>query len=336
MRGIIMGRKILVVDDCIDSRNLLERLLNKSGYKDIILAESADETFDILKKQGNEIDLILLDVIMPGMDGIEVCNQIKELEAVKDIPIIMVTGLSNVKVLEQAFIAGASDYVTKPFHSVELNARIASVLRLKDEMDKRIQREAELVIANEKLHQLNEVLEQLSSLDGLTGIPNRRRFNSYIELEWKRAQRQKLNLSLILLDIDKFKLYNDTYGHLEGDECLKKVAKVLQSTVNRATDIVARYGGEEFAVVLPDTDLDGAIHIAETMRRNIENSQIPHASSTVSDVVTISLGVSSFHGCEGIQSIETLIDMADKALYEAKNSGRNRVECFDICLLEEV
>ncbi|WP_216831857.1 diguanylate cyclase [Alkalihalobacterium elongatum] len=331
-----MARTILVVDDCIDSRQLLERLLHRAGYNDIIMAASADETFEILQRQGNEIDLILLDVIMPGMDGIEVCDQIKEIEAVKDIPIIMVTGLNNVKVLEQAFIAGAIDYVTKPFHSVELKARIASVLRLKDEMDQRKLREEELVIANGKLHQLNEALERLSSLDGLTGIPNRRKFNSYVELEWKRAKRQKSNLSLILLDIDKFKLYNDTYGHLEGDECLKKVAKILQASVKRSTDLVARYGGEEFAVVLPDTDLDGAVHLAEIMRRNIENSKIPHETSTVSDVVTISLGVASFHGCESIKTIDTLIDMADKALYEAKDAGRNQVECFDLCLLEDI
>ncbi|WP_078428414.1 diguanylate cyclase [Alkalihalobacterium alkalinitrilicum] len=325
-----MGRKILIVDDCIDSRMLLERLLKKAGFANIIMADSAERTFEILHIEGKEVDLILLDVIMPGMDGIEVCGQIKEIEDVKDIPVIMVTGLSNVKVLEQTFKAGASDYVTKPFNTVELHARIGSVLRLKDEMDKRKQRETELVVANEKLQELNDVLEQLSSLDGLTGIPNRRRFDNHIETEWKRALRNQTNLSLIMLDIDKFKPYNDTYGHLESDECLKKVEKILQNTVNRATDLVARYGGEEFAVVLPETSFEGVVKIAEMMRRNVEISQIPHTSSNVSDVVTISLGVATmFQGNEQITSIDSLIDCADKALYEAKNSGRNQVKYMD-------
>lgn len=318
-----MHHNILIVDDSEDSRNLIKVQLRKAGYQHILMASTGIEALEILQTHSHKIDLILLDIIMQGMDGIEVCAQIKNMETFKDIPIIMVTGLSNMKVLEQAFKSGATDYITKPFNAIELHARVKAVLRLKNEMDQRKAREQELTIANQKLSEMNKRLEELSSLDGLTGISNRRRFDTVLEQEWRRSKRSHSPLSLIMLDIDKFKVYNDTYGHLEGDECLKKVAQIIKASVKRADDVVARYGGEEFSIILPNTPLEGALQIGEHIRQNIERESIPHKNSTVKAVVTVSVGVAT--ATTETISIADLIKGADTALYEAKNKGRNQV-----------
>ena len=189
------------------------------------------------------------------------------------------------------------------------------------ELDRKVR---ELEEVKRQLEKSNDKLRRLSSLDGLTGIPNRRRFDEYLDLEWKRAVREQKPLGLIVLDLDHFKPYNDHYGHLTGDFCLKRVARALVSVIKRPADLVARYGGEEFSAILPDTSEEGAKHLAEEMRLTVERMSIPHAASPVSRRVTISLGVCSLMP-DAESSPNRLIEGADKALYEAKQSGRNKV-----------
>lgn len=322
---------ILIVDDSEDQLLLLERLLNKAGYRDIVLANSAVEAIHILKEcnaSSRTTDLILMDIMMPEIDGIEACYRIKEVECLKDTPIVMVTALTDVEKLQRAFSAGAVDYIVKPVKKIELLARVSSILRLKHEIDRRKAHEKELEELTGKLETANKMLERISVTDALTGIPNRRYFDEFMGLEWLRAMRDQTPLSLIMVDIDFFKVFNDTYGHQAGDDCLKRVAAALRDALKRPADIVARYGGEEFGAVLPDTDLDGAVVVAEAIRLDVEALGISHNKSAylskVSNFVTISLGVASIIPNEA-SSPERLISMADNALYKAKEEGRNRV-----------
>lgn len=315
--------KILIVDDSKDSRLLIERYLKKGGHSDILTSESAADAFELLglnstKKAASDIDLILMDIVMPEMNGIEACSIIKKDESLKDIPIIMVTGITDNVNLQQAFEAGAIDYITKPINRVELLARAGALLRLKQEMDQRMEVTRQLEAANAKL-------KLLSSLDGLTNIANRRRFDEFLEREWRRALRDENHISLIMVDIDYFKKYNDGYGHQAGDDCLKKVAGALAKDVKRPGDLVARYGGEEFAVVLSNTEAATAKNIAEKLRSNIESMGVPHDHSEAGKVVTLSIGVASVVPSRDSSPGE-LIEAADKALYKAKHNGRNRVE----------
>jgi diguanylate cyclase (GGDEF)-like protein len=272
-----------------------------------------------------DIDLILMDIVMPEMDGIEACRLIKSFEYLRDIPVIMVTATMQMKELQMAFAAGAIDYITKPLNKVELLARVSSALKLKREIDNRKAREQELLKLTQRLEELNQMLQRLSSLDGLTGVANRRHFDLVLKQEWRRAIRDATPLSLILIDVDFFKAYNDTYGHQMGDECLKRVADSLKGVLKRPTDLIARYGGEEFVVLLPKTDIEGASALAEEMRTAVEALRITHARSQVTDRVTISLGVATIVPNRDSSSTE-LITEADQALYGAKQGGRNRVK----------
>lgn len=318
---------ILIVDDSADARLLLESFLKKAGYGDITLAESADEALKYLDTDGAEgIDLILMDILMPGMDGVEVCRIIKEDNRFLDIPIVMVTAKAEGADLKSAFDAGAVDYVTKPVKKIEFLTRIRSVLKLKDETDKRKARERDLVEMTQKLDRANQRLDYLSYMDELTDIANRRYFEEHFDQEWKRAGRYSKHLSLIMIDIDLFKNYNDTYGHKGGDVCLRKVATALKHTLKRPGDFVARYGGEEFVAVLPDTDITGAGVVAESMRSDVRSLGIEHNGNPDVGEVTISLGVASTVPGNGKITPETLVIEADRAMYRAKQGGRNRVE----------
>ncbi|MCK4534931.1 MAG: diguanylate cyclase [Syntrophobacterales bacterium] len=318
---------ILIVDDSTDARLLLESLLKKAGYGDIALTESAYEAIEYLDTDGAEgIDLILMDVLMPGMDGVEACRRIRKNTRLQDIPVIMVTAKAEEIDLKSAFDAGAVDYVTKPVKKIEFLTRIRSVLKLKHETDKRKARERELLEMTEKLDRANQRLEYLSYMDELTDIANRRYFEESFKQEWNRARRYSRRMSLIMMDIDLFKNYNDTYGHKEGDVCLRKVAMALKHTLKRPGDFVARYGGEEFVAVLPDTDLTGAAVIAESMRSNVRSLGIKHNGNPAVGKVTISLGVASTVPGSDKRTSETLVIEADRAMYRAKAGGRNRVE----------
>lgn len=321
---------ILVVDDSPDALLLLESILKRAGYTEVSLAESPAEAFERLGKDdpaggGRGVDLILMDIMMPEMDGIEACRQIKATEHLQEIPIIMVTARTDPDDLQTAFATGAVDYITKPLNKVELLARVRSILRLKHEMDHRKAREKELLEVTQQLTAANEILHRISSLDGLTGIANRRHFEEFFHKEWPRAVRDATHLSLIMCDIDFFKPYNDGYGHLAGDDCLKIVAKTIKDILKRPADFAARYGGEEFVIVLPNTKTDGAVAIAEGIRLGIEALGIGHATSPINDCVTISLGVASTIPGRNSKPND-LIAAADKALYEAKHEGRNQTK----------
>lgn len=333
---------ILVVDDSPTIRSIIKVYLRDAGYNEVFFAETAKETFELLGigsqdktkvDAANSIDLILLDIVLPDMDGREACRAIKSEYYLQDIPVITVTSLTEMEHLEKAFDAGSIDYITKPINKIELLARIRSVLKLKKEMDQRKARERKLIEVTKQLEDAVEKLDRLSSLDGLTGIANRRRFDEYINIEWCRGRRSAKPLSLILIDIDFFKAYNDTYGHQAGDECLKKVANTLQDGLNRPADMACRYGGEEFAIILPETDKNGAIIIAKKMSDQIKALKIPHKQSQVSDIVTVSLGVASLLSTEGLSPMD-LISAADKALYKAKNEGRNRIKVANVKLAD--
>lgn len=318
--------KILIVDDSLESRELLKRILLKCGYSHIVVVSSAEEGFQVLNEgiAFLEFDLILLDVLMPGMDGIEACKTISSNEKYKDIPIIMVTGIDDSKALEQAFQAGAMDYIKKPYDHLELTARIRNALKLKQEMDIRKAREQDLLEVTQELKELNAVLEQLSNIDGLTGVANRRSFNRFFEAEWQRAIKTNEYLSIVLLDIDKFKIYNDTYGHQEGDDCLKKIATIIEDATKNSQSLVARYGGEEFVVVLPNTSLQKGLAIAEQIRLNVEEAKIVHENSPVSKHVTISAGVACTRPISNKIKRDELVCIADQGLYQSKRNGRNQ------------
>lgn len=292
--------KILVVDDERLNLNLLNQLL-KSDYK-IIVATSGIQALKAV--QINKPDLILLDVMMPDMDGFEVCKQIKANEAFNHIPIIFITALDDAEEEAKCFELGAVDFISKPFHNTVVKARVRTHIRLKQKSD---------------------LLEQLANLDGLTEIPNRRAFDEMRIKEWSRGRRADESfMAAVMIDIDHFKEFNDAYGHNAGDECLINVAAVLSSCLWRPGDFVARYGGEEFAAILANTDLDGALLVAERFRASVANLEIPHQYSGAAPHVTISVGVAVVIPSEA-NTKEMLFSAADEMLYEAKSLGRNQV-----------
>ncbi len=314
---------ILIVDDSDSSRLLLSAMLGEAGYRKPLTAASAQEAFDILsthtRPDGDpEVDLVLMDIVMPEIDGIEAAARLKGDPRYRDIPVIMVTVRDEALSLERAFEAGAMDYIGKPVNGMELRARVRSALRLKREIDRRKAREREL-------EELTRKLETLSKQDGLTGVANRRFFDETFMVEWRRLRRDGASLSLLMIDIDYFKYYNDAYGHVQGDACLCSVAKAIRAALKRPGDFLARLGGEEFAALLPDTEERGALSIAESIRDNLRRMGIEHKASPVSDSVTVSIGVGAVIPDPALEP-ESLVRAADEALYAAKGKGRDRVE----------
>ena len=314
---------VYIVDDLPANRLLLKKLLSKEGYAAIHLFPSASPMLEALNTSDNLPGLILLDLMIPDMNGIEVLQYLQENERYQDIPVIMVTAHQEDRYLSEAFENGAVDYIRKPINRTELLARVHAALRLKQEMDIRKARELELLKTKEELEEANQELRRLAREDGLTGLANRRYFEEILEKEWRRHQREDTPLGLILLDVDYFKRYNDTYGHQQGDVCLQKVASVLKTIAHRPADLAARYGGEEFALILPNTEVPGVEYLAKLINRRVEALQIPHSVSDVASVVTVSVGCSvSFQS--SAPHMEALIKQADAALYQAKENGRNQ------------
>ncbi len=291
---------ILLVDDNLKNLQVLGNLLE--GTYGTAAAENGVEALEFLKKRMP--DLILLDIMMPGMGGFEVCKRLKAAPETRDIPIIFLSAKTETQNIVKGFEVGGVDYITKPFQIPELLARVHTHV---------------------DLGRKTRILQSIADRDGLTMIPNRRRFDEFLDLEWRRCLRERTPLACIMIDIDWFKQYNDCYGHLQGDECLKQIAQAICKTVRRPTDLAARYGGEEFAVVLGNTEVQQAIQIAEKMCVTIEELQIPHNASEISPAVTISLGVASMIP-DARASPEDLINAADKRLYGAKNAGRNQAK----------
>ena len=236
----------------------------------------------------------------------------------------MVTGSGGDESLPKAFEAGVMDFIAKPPNPIEIVARVRAALRLNSETNRRKSREIQLLEVKRKLEVANEELRRLSVKDGLTGLTNRRGFDAFLEQAWKGAIRQRTPIAVILLDIDHFKLYNDHYGHLGGDECLKRVAMAINDCVKRESDFAARYGGEEFVLVASGANPDGFAHLAEAVRANVEALGEEHSTSPTGDYVTVSVGL-AVGVPNADSSASSLVALADEALYKAKEEGRNRV-----------
>ena len=306
---------VLVVDDSISIRNFLSNSIKKKGHN-VIAVSGGEEAIEIFKQK--EVDLILMDAEMRGMDGFTTTQKIRELTKNHWIPIIFLSAHSQDEYIQKALDYGADVYLRKPINFVELHGQInamARISKMRDEMAK----------LNDSLKLANQQLAKHANIDGLTGIANRRNFEIRLQLEANHCQRHQCALSLLLCDIDFFKQYNDSYGHVAGDKALCKVAKTIEKSFDRSTDLVARFGGEEFVVILPDTSQVDAEHLAEQMRQKIEALNIEHCDSAIAQHLTISIGIAT---SVGKSNIESLIEQADQALYQAKKSGRNQFKSF--------
>ncbi len=305
-----MPRSALIIDDDNKIRAEVKRYLNQAGLFDQYYeATDGIEGFKILLNK--DVDLILCDVVMPGIDGFKFLSMKKARPEFNDVPVIMLTGAEDVKLKIKGLEQGASDYITKPFDPGELIARVRVHFKIK--------------ALQEELRATNRRLEELSNTDGLTKLYNRRYFMELLELEFQRAQRYDSSMAFVMIDIDHFKDFNDTYGHLLGDKILIEISSILQENL-RVHDMVGRYGGEEFALLTPETDDRGALVVAERYRRRIEDFVLVEEDKHLK--VTISLGI-AFYPHPEINSVDDLIRLADNALYKAKRNGRNRVEMSD-------
>ena len=296
---------ILVVDDMTTTLLLLHDLL-KDTYE-VKIAKSGTKALEILESP-NDIDLILLDIEMPDINGYDVCKRIKNNETIKNIPIIFITGRTSQEDEEYGLNLGAIDYITKPFNKAIVKLRIKNYLNLKIK---------------------NDMLEKLSMYDGLTNIRNRRFFDETFEKTFSEIKRDKKSLAVLMIDIDFFKPYNDNYGHGQGDETLRKVAKALEKTIKRASDFVARYGGEEFVILLKDINKDGVEAVANNLLNAVRELKITHEFSKIEKYVTVSIGVSYYNSSSDITKLELLLK-ADETLYNVKNSGRNNFAILEV------
>ena len=305
--------KVLIVDDSPTIRAALRSLVEKMGHS-VIEAEDGSKGLKIYAH--DRPDLVLIDVVMPVMDGYEAARQMRGSRPDQWVPIIFLSSKEADQDLDRAIEAGGDDYLVKPVSFVVLNAKIRALQRIESTRIKLLETSRELAAANREL-------ENLSRQDGLTGIANRRYFDSYLVTEVKRASRERQPLSLILADVDHFKAFNDFYGHQAGDDCLRQVASALKSVGRRPADLAARYGGEEFAIVLPATAMEGAVDVAKSLVRAIDGMSIAHARSGVSSCVSLSQGIASLIPVQDTKP-ENVIELADQALYQAKQQGRNR------------
>lgn len=303
MQTPLQNAQILIADDTPYNLKVLSAVLSQQNYH-LILAHNGFETLELAMTETP--DLILLDIMMPGMDGIEACERLKEDPDTCDIPIIFLTAKSEDTDIIRGLELGAADYITKPFNPKILLARVKTHLSLR---------------------QKTKELQEFAHKDGLTLIANRRRFDSYLETEWQRCLRTQTPLSLVMIDIDFFKNYNDTYGHLQGDEILKLTAKTLEKVVKNTPYLAARYGGEEFAIVLSNTTLEDAISIAAKAHFDIANLNIVHKNSKLKKL-TASFGIATIIPNEQ-HTINELINMADTRLFKAKENGRNCIKVHD-------
>jgi two-component system cell cycle response regulator len=308
-------KKILVVDDHEDNIELLRARLEARGYE-VFGANDGQAALDQVDKECP--DLILLDVMMPKMDGMEVVRRLKANPNLPFIPVIMQTALDSTENKVEGLDAGADDYITKPINFAELEARVNSLLRIKALQSALAAREREL-------SELNDRLRQISLTDGLTQIENRRSLEERLHDMWQHSVRLHESIAVVMCDIDKFKTVNDTYGHQAGDSVLKEFAQLLKGKA-REIDRVGRYGGEEFLLILPGTVLDAAVTFAERLREEVETHTFSYAGGTLRR--TMSCGVAASPHPK-VKDQEALLRAADDALYVAKETGRNRVIRFD-------
>ena len=292
--------KILIVEDSMFNQLVLRNIL-ESSYT-LETADTAKKAFE--KVRQFRPHLILLDIILPDANGFDILVTLKDSEETRDIPVIFITGLESDQDEEKGFLLGAVDYVKRPFKDAIIRARI-----------------------NTQIHIIKQIqtIEQLGLIDALTGIPNRRSFDLRIQFEWRRAIRDHTELSMLMLDIDKFKEYNDTYGHPQGDLMLQAVGKAIKSELKRSTDLFFRYGGEEFAVLLANASIEDALAVAARLITRIAKTEVPCMINHVITKRTVSIGAATMLPTES-DHISVLVAKADRMLYKAKQSGRNQVQ----------
>ncbi|MDD5410545.1 MAG: diguanylate cyclase [Methylobacter sp.] len=293
--------RILIVDDERSNIEILSDLFGDDH--EILFATEGNRALEIAAI--SKPDIILLDMMMPGINGCEVCRLLKTNPQTRAIPVIFITALGDVATETLGLELGAMDYISKPFSPAVVKMRVNIQIELK---------------------RAREQLTLLATLDGLTGIANRRRFDEFIASEWSRASRSRQPMALAMIDIDLFKNYNDHYGHQAGDKCLRKVAKFLETHAGRPGDLVARYGGEEFAFITSTTNGTTALRMTESICGALLSMRLPHTMSPFG-YVTVSIGVAAFAPVDG-ETSELLVRKADEALYHAKKQGRNQAVLF--------
>ncbi len=306
--------KVLIVDDNKAIRKFISECITALGHEPYY-AENGVQAVDFVKF--NAVDLIMMDVEMPDMNGFEATKRIRKLLNEDWVPIIFITEKIDEDSYTEGILAGADAYVPKPIKPLQLQLQLMAMQRIYDTRQK-------LKNTQRQLQEVNEKLLKISMIDQLTGISNRRSFDQHLEKQFGLAKREKNPLSVVICDVDFFKIYNDNYGHTEGDNCLKRVAQAIASIPSRPTDMACRYGGEEFTLILPNTDLQGGLFIAEKVRQAVLTADIPHEGSKIASQVTLSLGLATFTG--QFKTGEDITKAADTALYRAKDEGRNRVE----------
>jgi diguanylate cyclase (GGDEF)-like protein len=288
---------LLVVDDDSTEFDLLSAALGA----DYQLEHVQDGNEALNRAAQNPPDVILLDVRMPGLDGYQVCSRLKAMDTTRQIPVIFITGANDPAAETRGLEVGGADYITKPFTPAVIRARIHNQIGLLEKQAK---------------------LSSLAATDALTGLANRRRFDEVFAYEYARHARSGKQLGLILLDVDFFKLFNDSHGHVAGDDCLRRIARALANIVVRTTDMIARYGGEEFALLMPETPLEGTLVVADKILATTQRLAIPHEQSTIANHVTVSLGAVSARCFPGVPNMD-LLALVDRQLYAAKAAGRN-------------
>ncbi len=296
--SIVKKGRILIVDDAMENIQILHQALQDEH--DVLFAMNGTKALHIAQHQLP--DLILLDAMMPDMDGYAVCAALRASELTRDIPIIFITALKTPEDETRALHAGAADFISKPVNAAVVRARVRTQLTVKFQSD---------------------ALRELTLTDGLTGVANRRAFDERLASEWRRCARSQVPIGLILVDIDHFKNFNDAYGHQAGDACLKKASEAMERAALRPQDMLARYGGEEFAILLPYEDLAGAETVARRVLDEVALLAIPHERSSVGPLLTVSMGVVSVTPSDGFEPA-MLVRSADALLYEAKAGGRNQ------------
>ncbi|MFW5954545.1 MAG: diguanylate cyclase domain-containing protein [Guyparkeria sp.] len=313
---------LMLIDDQPIVADMVKRAIN--GEPDINFHYCQDPTSALREAESIRPTVILLDLVMPEMDGMTLLRFLRANPATHDVPIVVLSTREEADTKAAAFANGAYDYVVKLPERPELLARIRHHSAAYIHKLQRDDAFRALRASQQALEEKNLELMRLSEIDGLTNLANRRLFDARIEDEWRRSRRTGEPLGLAMFDVDWFKKYNDTYGHLQGDECLKKVARVLLDAARRPADLAARFGGEEFVMLLPETDLQGTRRVADWVRRHVETLGLEHRESPIGDHVTISGGVASRVGLTN-QPPEVLVEAADEALYRAKKAGRNRI-----------
>ncbi len=306
--------KVLITDDSKAIRMLIAECANSLGHE-VIHAEDGGQAINYISE--NDVDLVLMDVEMPGINGFETTLAIWAMDDIDWFPIIFLSTKTDDESFANGILAGGDAYLAKPLNPVRLQLTMTAMERIYN-MRRKLQ------VAQKDLQVANKKLERLALYDQLTDLANRRNYDETMERQFNLAKRNKIPLSLVIGDIDFFKIYNDRYGHQQGDNCLASVAKVIGSIPKYPTDRACRYGGEEFAVILPETDLQGGLLIAEKLRLAVFNKNIAHEGSSVATCVTMSLGVATYTG--QYHTPEEILKAADDALYRAKEYGRNRVE----------